>query len=78
MPAGGGWQAGTVRRILPLPAAGAGGHLLAARGSLTLDLGIGRRVRPLGPVVRSIAAPPVAPGSVPMRTRGLVAPAGAA
>jgi carbon monoxide dehydrogenase subunit G len=47
-----------VRRIVPLLAAGAGGYLLAARGSLTLDVGVGRRFRPLGPIVRSIAAPP--------------------
>ena len=31
---------------------------LIARGLLTLDLGVGRRVRPLGPLVRTIAAPP--------------------
>jgi hypothetical protein len=31
---------------------------LVARGWLTLDLGIGRRVRPLGPTTRTIAAPP--------------------
>ena len=28
------------------------------RGALTLDLGVGRRVRPLGPIERTIAAPP--------------------
>ncbi|MBA3866000.1 MAG: hypothetical protein H0X42_06590 [Solirubrobacterales bacterium] len=28
------------------------------RGNLTLDLGIGRRLRPLGPIERIIAAPP--------------------
>lgn len=38
--------------------AGAGtGYLLVVKGSLTLDLGIGRRVRPLGPIRMSIAAP---------------------
>jgi hypothetical protein len=30
---------------------------LLARGALTLDLGVGRRVRPLGPLVIRIAAP---------------------
>jgi uncharacterized protein YndB with AHSA1/START domain len=36
----------------------AGGALaLAAKGALTLDLGIGRSVRPLGPLVVDIAAP---------------------
>jgi hypothetical protein len=48
-----------VRRVAPLLAAGAaGGYLLTVRGALTLDLGVGRRVRPLGPIVRGIAAPP--------------------
>jgi hypothetical protein len=32
-------------------------YRLLGRGSLTLDTGIGRRVRPLGPVVFSVAAP---------------------
>jgi len=36
----------------------AGGGLLVARAGLTLDLGVGRRVRPLGPIVAQIAAPP--------------------
>jgi len=49
---------GVVRAILGLVAAGAGGYALLARGALTLDLGIGRRVRPLGPIERTIAAPP--------------------
>jgi hypothetical protein len=31
--------------------------VLVVRGSLTLDLGIGRTLRPLGPLVYSIAAP---------------------
>lgn len=36
----------------------AGGALtLLARGALTLDLGVGRRVRPLGPLSIQIAAP---------------------
>jgi Polyketide cyclase / dehydrase and lipid transport len=34
------------------------GYALVVRGALTLDLGIGRRVRPLGPVRVEIAAPP--------------------
>lgn len=36
---------------------GLGAYVLLVRGSLTLDLGIGRRTRPLGPIVLSIAAP---------------------
>lgn len=36
----------------------AGGCLLLARGAVTLDLGIGRRVQPLGPVSWKIGAPP--------------------
>jgi len=39
-------------------AGGRGAYRLLARGSLTLDLGIGRRVRPLGPLTWWIAAPP--------------------
>ncbi|MEX2210368.1 MAG: SRPBCC family protein [Gaiellaceae bacterium] len=31
---------------------------LAVRGALTLDLGIGRTTRPLGPLTRQVAAPP--------------------
>ena len=33
------------------------GYVLLVRGALTLDLGLGRRVRPLGPIQVSIAAP---------------------
>ena len=33
-------------------------YVLLVRGSLTVDVGIGRRVRPLGPLRASIAAPP--------------------
>src|SRR5919108_6579076 len=47
-----------MRGILALLAAGAGGYVLVARGALTLDLGVGRRSRPLGPIERTIAAPP--------------------
>ena len=36
----------------------AAGGLLVARAGLTLDLGVGRRVRPLGPIRLQIAAPP--------------------
>jgi hypothetical protein len=36
----------------------AAGGLLVARAGLTLDLGVGRRVRPLGPIRIQIAAPP--------------------
>ena len=36
----------------------AGGAALVARAGLTLDLGIGRRLRPLGPITLDIAAPP--------------------
>jgi hydroxyethylthiazole kinase-like uncharacterized protein yjeF len=38
--------------------AGRGGYRLLAGGELTLDLGVGRRQRPLGPIVQEIAAPP--------------------
>jgi Polyketide cyclase / dehydrase and lipid transport len=34
------------------------GAALVARGGLTLDIGIGRRLRPLGPIALEIAAPP--------------------
>jgi hypothetical protein len=36
----------------------AGGATLVARAGLTLDIGIGRRIRPLGPIAIDIAAPP--------------------
>jgi polyketide cyclase/dehydrase/lipid transport protein len=36
----------------------AGGAALVARAGLTLDIGVGRRVRPLGPIALEIAAPP--------------------
>lgn len=38
--------------------AGIGGYALLVRGALTLDLDIGRHLRPLGPIERMIAAPP--------------------
>src|ERR671930_516557 len=48
---------------LPLRAAVAGsllvgGAALVARAGLALDIGVGRRVRPLGPIALDIAAPP--------------------
>ena len=43
--------------LAPLAAAAAG-YELVVRGALTLDLGIGRRTRPLGPIAVAIAAPP--------------------
>jgi hypothetical protein len=49
------------RRFLRAACLGAGataGCLLATRGALTIDLGIGRRVRPLGPMQFPIVAPP--------------------
>lgn len=36
---------------------GALGYVLVVRGDLTLDIGVGRRVRPLGPITVAIAAP---------------------
>ena len=33
-------------------------YRLLASGSLTLDLGVGRRLQPLGPIELTIAAPP--------------------
>jgi hypothetical protein len=50
-----------MRRIATvLPALGAGrvGYVLLVRGALTLDLELGRRTRPLGPITAAIAAPP--------------------
>jgi hypothetical protein len=49
-----------VRRLLGLAAplgALAAGYVLTVRGDLTLDLRIGRHVRPLGPIEMTIAAP---------------------
>jgi Polyketide cyclase / dehydrase and lipid transport len=50
-----------VKRVVALCTAAAGsgaGYVLLVRGGLTLDLGIGRRVRALGPLRLAIAAPP--------------------
>ena len=45
--------------VLGLGFAGlAKGYVLVVRGALTLDLGVGRRVRPLGPMQVQIAADP--------------------
>ena len=49
-----------VRRLLGISGllgAALGGYRLLTRGALTLDLGIGRRIRPLGPIERTIQAP---------------------
>lgn len=46
-------------RVLGIAGLGAGAaYLLAATGAVTTDVRIGRRTRPLGPMQRSIAAPP--------------------
>lgn len=49
-----------IRRALSVGACIAGvvvGYVLLVRGALTLDLGLGRRTRPLGPIRVGIAAP---------------------
>jgi Polyketide cyclase / dehydrase and lipid transport len=46
-----------VLRVLALLTGGFGSYLLLVRGALTVDLGVGRRVRPLGPFTTRIAAP---------------------
>jgi hypothetical protein len=43
--------------IAALAGAAGTGYVLVVRGSLTIDLDIGRSVRPLGPIERLIAAP---------------------
>ena len=47
-----------IAALLASPAGVAGSYILVVRGALTLDLGLGRRVRPLGPITQTIAAPP--------------------
>lgn len=42
---------------LALPVAAGAGYCLTVRGQLTLDVGWGRRTRPLGPLTVAIAAP---------------------
>jgi hypothetical protein len=44
--------------LAPLAAAAAVAYVLVVRGALTLDLGLGRRVRQLGPIQVEVAAPP--------------------
>jgi hypothetical protein len=46
-----------VMRCLALVAAGVGAYLSLVRGALTVDLGVGRRARPFGPLTAHIAAP---------------------
>src|SRR5213592_1523212 len=49
-----------MNRALAIGGAVAGaatGYALAVRGALTVDLGLGRRLRPLGPLRVEIAAP---------------------
>jgi hypothetical protein len=46
------------RAFLALSGTVAAGYVLIVRGALTLDLGVGRRVRPLGPIRVEMAAPP--------------------
>jgi hypothetical protein len=43
--------------LLALVAIAGTAYVLVVRGSVTIDLGVGRRVRPLGPMSRQIAAP---------------------
>jgi hypothetical protein len=47
----------TASRASIAAAAGAGAYRLVTSGALTLDLGVGRRLQPLGPLLRAIAAP---------------------
>lgn len=46
-----------VALLIVFVAAGSG-YVLVVRGALTIDLGVGRRIRPLGPITETIAAPP--------------------
>src|SRR5207248_712249 len=50
-----------MRRLLQTGAVlggAAGAYRLLVRGDLTLDVGVGRSMQPLGPLIRHIAAPP--------------------
>jgi hypothetical protein len=47
----------TKRSIAALTGATTGAYALLVRGSLTVDLGVGRKIRPLGPLTWQIAAP---------------------
>lgn len=51
-------RGGTVSCALALVGGAYGVHGLLVRGALTVDLGVGRRVRPLGPLSVRIAGPP--------------------
>jgi polyketide cyclase/dehydrase/lipid transport protein len=44
--------------MIAIVPAGAAAYVLVVRGALTLDLRLGRRVRPLGPIQVEVAAPP--------------------
>ena len=46
-----------VRRASVAAAVGTAAYRLVTSGALTLDLGVGRRLQPLGPLLRTIAAP---------------------
>jgi len=46
-----------VRAAIGLGAAAAAGYLAVATGAITIDVGIGRRIRPLGPLTADIDAP---------------------
>jgi hypothetical protein len=46
-----------VSLVVPVSAFAAGLYVLVAKGALTIDLGVGRRVRPLGPLDVAIDAP---------------------
>jgi hypothetical protein len=47
-----------IAALMPGLACAAGAYALLVRGAITVDLEIGRRVRPLGPIASAIAAPP--------------------
>lgn len=50
------WARRALGAVLGIGGAGTG-YVLVVRGALTLDLGLGRRVRPLGPIRIEVAAP---------------------
>src|SRR6516164_5763768 len=52
-----GFRSARPRSLAPLAIAGAA-YVLAARGALALDLGVGRQVRRLGPTVTVMRAAP--------------------
>ncbi len=47
-----------IGRVLGVAAAAGMAYALVVRGALTLDVGVGRRVRPLGPIRMHVAASP--------------------